>query len=40
MGDLYYRLNFDPGKTNKIFYLSLKERAKISKIAKFDWEML
>ena len=40
MGNLHYRLNFDPGKTNKTFYHSLKEHVKISKIAKFGCEML
>ena len=40
MGDLHYRLNFDPGKTNKIFHNSSKEHVKISRIAKFGWEML
>ena len=40
MGNLHYRLNFDPGKTNKTFYHCLKEHVKISKIAKFGCEML
>ena len=39
-GNFHYRLNFDPGMTNKIFYHSLKEHVKISKIVKFGCEML
>ena len=35
MGNLHHRLNFDPGKTNKIFHHSSKEHVKISRIAKF-----
>lgn len=34
------RLNFEPGKMNKIPHYSWKENVKISKIAKFDGEML
>ena len=40
MGNLHYRLNFDPGKTKKIVHHSLKEHVKMSKIAKFGSEML
>ena len=40
MGNLHYRLNFDPGKTNKIFRHSSREPVKISKIAKFGSEIL
>ena len=40
MGNLHYRLNFDPGKTNKIFHHSSKEHVKISRTAKFACEML
>ena len=40
MGNLHYRLNFDPGQRNKIFYHSLKEYVKIRRIAKFGCEML
>ena len=39
-GNLHYRLNFDPGKTNKIFHHNSKEHVKISRIAKFGGEML
>ena len=39
-GNLHYRLNFDPDKTNKIFYHGLKEHVKISRTAKFGCEML
>ena len=40
MGNLHYRLNFDPGETNKIFHHSSKKYVKISRIAKFGCEML
>ena len=40
MGNLHYRLNFDPGETNKISYHSLKEHVKIGKFVKFCCEML
>ena len=40
MGNSHDRLNFDPGKTDKIFHHSWKERLKISRIAKFGGEML
>ena len=40
MDDLHVRLTFNIGKTNKIFYYSLKEHPKISRIAKFGGEML
>ena len=40
VGNLHYSQIFDPGKTNKTFYHSLKEHVKISKIAKFGCEML
>ena len=40
MGNLHYRPNFISGKINKIFYQSSKEHLKISRIAKFDGEML
>ena len=40
MGNLHYRLNFDPDKTKKIFHHSSKEHVKISRIAKFGSEML
>ena len=40
MGNLHYRLNFNPGKINKILYYSSKKHLKISKIAKFGGEML
>jgi hypothetical protein len=40
MDDSSYRLNFDPGKKNKIHHHSQKEHIKISKIAKFGREML
>ena len=44
MDNLYnrldYRLTSDPGKKNEIFCYSWKENPKISKIAKFDGEML
>ena len=37
---LHYRLNFDPGMINQIFYHSSKEHLNMSKIAKFSYEML
>ena len=40
MGNLHYRLNFDPGKMSKIFHHSSKEHVEISRIAKFGNEML
>ena len=40
MDDSSYRLNFDLGKKNKIHHPVVKERVKISKIAKFGCEML
>ena len=40
MGNLHYRLNFNPGKINKIFHHSSKEHVEISRIAKFGCEML
>ena len=40
MDNLHARLTFNLGKTNKIFYYSLKEHPKISRIAKFGGEML
>ena len=40
MGNLHYRPDLNPGKINKIFYHSLKEHLKISRIAKFGCEML
>jgi hypothetical protein len=40
MDDSSYRLNFDLGKKYKIHHHSWKEHVKISKIAKFGWEML
>jgi hypothetical protein len=36
----YSGLNFDLGKKNKIHHPVVKERVKISKIAKFGCEML
>ena len=40
MGNLHYRPNFNLCKINKIFYHSVKEHVKISRIAKFGCEML
>ena len=40
MGNLHYRPNFNLCKINKIFYHSVKEHLKISRIAKFGCEML
>ena len=40
MDNLHVRLTFNLAKTNKIFYYSLKEHPKISRIAKFGGEML
>jgi hypothetical protein len=40
INDSSYRLNFDPGKKNKIHHHSQKEHVKISKIAKFGCEIL
>ena len=40
MGNLHYRLNFDPGKTNKIFHHSSKKQVEISRTAKFGCKML
>ena len=40
MDNLHYRLNFNPSKTNKIFYHSSKQHLKISIIAKFGCKML
>ena len=40
MGNLHVRLMFDPGKENKIYLLSSKDNRKISKIAKFGWQLL
>ena len=41
MNNLHVRLNFDVGKANQIDHYSSKEHVnKISKIAKFGWQML
>ena len=40
MDNLHVRLNYDRGKGNEVYHNSLKERLKISKIAKFGWKML
>ena len=40
MGNLHYRLNIDPGKTNKVFHHSSKEHVEISRNAKFGGKML
>ena len=41
MGNLHYRPNFYPDKINRVFYYhSSKAHLKISKIAKFGYEML
>ena len=40
MDDLYVRLNLDLGKEHKIYHHSSKGHRKISKIAKFGWQML
>ena len=40
MDNLHVRLTFNLAKMNKIFYYSLKEHPKISRIAKFGGEML
>ena len=41
MDNLHVRLNLDPGKENKIYHHhSSKEHVKISRIAKFGWQML
>ena len=40
MDNLHVRLNVDLGKENKIFYHSSKKHLKMSKIAKFGWQML
>ena len=39
MGNLHYRLNFNLGKINEIFYHSLKEHLKITRIGKFGGEI-
>ena len=39
-GQLHYRLNFDPDKTQEVFIHSLKKHVKIGKIAKLGREML
>ena len=40
MDRLHYRQNFLKGRDSKIHYHSIKERTKVSKIAKFGFEML
>ena len=40
MNDSSYRLNFDLDKKNEIHYHSWKDLLKMSKIAKFGWELL
>ena len=40
MDNLHVRLNFDLGKRKEIYPHSSKEHPKVSKIAKFGWQML